>query len=94
MLLLDEIRRVPLTELDNHMQRFRQKMDELNPGWKMVAINHKVAMYYFTGTIQDGVLIIRPEMVGRENTYVITENGSTALTCQNPEERMDLQIII
>lgn len=61
MLLLDEIRRVPLTELENHMQRFRQKMDELNPGWKMVAINHKVAMYYFTGTIQDGVLIIRPE---------------------------------
>lgn len=61
MLFADEIRPVPLTELENHLQRFRQKMDEMNPGWQMVAINHKVAMYYFTGTIQDGVLIIRPD---------------------------------
>lgn len=60
-MLFDEIRPIPLEELDIHLDKFRTAMDRQNPGWQMVAINHKVAMYYFTGTIQDGVLIIRPD---------------------------------
>ena len=57
----DDIRPVPASELEERLERFRKKMEERYPGWEMVAINHKVAMYYFTGTMQEGVLIIRPQ---------------------------------
>ena len=57
----DSIRPVPASELEARLQKFRTAMEAEHPGWEMVAINHKVAMYYFTGTMQDGVLIIRPQ---------------------------------
>ncbi len=57
----DEIRPVPASELETRLEKFRAAMDAAHPGWEMVAINHKVAMYYFTGTMQEGVLIIRHE---------------------------------
>ena len=44
----DDIRPVPASELEERLERFRKKMEERYPGWEMVAINHKVAMYYFT----------------------------------------------
>jgi len=61
MQLQDDIRRVPASELENRLAKFRQHMDAVNPGWQMFATNYKITMYYFTGTIEDGVLIIRPE---------------------------------
>lgn len=57
----DSIRPVPANELEARLHKFRTAMEAEHPGWEMVAINHKVAMYYFTGTMQDGVLIIRPQ---------------------------------
>jgi len=36
-------------------------MDEQNPGWKMAAIFSKVNLYYFTGTMQEGMLLIPRE---------------------------------
>lgn len=57
----DEIRPVPASELEKRLQAFRQAMDKAHPGWEMAAINHKIAMYYFTGTMQEGVLLIRPQ---------------------------------
>ena len=57
----DNIRPVPASELEARLERFRTAMEERYPGWEMVALNHKVAMYYFTGTMQEGVLIIRPQ---------------------------------
>ena len=57
----DAIRPVPASELEARLERFRLAMEERHPGWEMVAINHKVAMYYFTGTMQEGVLLIRPQ---------------------------------
>lgn len=57
----DEIRPVPASELENRLLAFRQAMDKAHPGWEMAAINHKIAMYYFTGTMQEGVLLIRPQ---------------------------------
>ena len=57
----DDIRPVPARELESRLERLRAAMDNLHPGWEMVAINHKVAMYYFTGTMQEGVLLIRPQ---------------------------------
>lgn len=57
----DEIRPVPASELEKRLLAFRQAMDKAHPGWEMAAINHKIAMYYFTGTMQEGVLLIRPQ---------------------------------
>lgn len=50
--------KVPLTELDDRMDRFRARMDTRKPGWKIAAITGKVPLYYFTGTMQDGLLLI------------------------------------
>lgn len=59
--LTEALRPVPAGELETRLERFRRAMDAAHPGWEMAAVNHKVAMYYFTGTIQEGVLLIRPQ---------------------------------
>jgi Xaa-Pro dipeptidase len=50
--------RVPLSELDNRMKRFQALMDNIHPEWEIVTVFSKVNLYYFTGTIQDGMLLI------------------------------------
>lgn len=50
--------KVPLNELKNRMKRFRMQMDISNPDWEITAIFSKINQYYFTGTMQDGMLII------------------------------------
>lgn len=59
--LTDAIRPVPASELEARLAKFREAMDKEHPGWEMAAVNHKVGMYYFTGTMQEGVVIIRPQ---------------------------------
>ena len=58
--LTDAIRPVPAKELEQRLEKFRKLMDARHPDWEMAVISHKVAMYYFTGTMQEGALIIRP----------------------------------
>lgn len=50
--------KVPVTELSERIQRFRACMDAENPNWELAAIFGRVNQYYFTGTMQDGVLLI------------------------------------
>jgi Xaa-Pro dipeptidase len=50
--------KVPLTELDDRLRRFRARMDQTRPGWELAAIAGKIPLYYFTGTMQDGLLLI------------------------------------
>ncbi|OPY39186.1 MAG: Xaa-Pro dipeptidase [Methanoregula sp. PtaU1.Bin051] len=50
--------KVPLSELEDRMKRFRARMDKTQPGWDLAAITAKVPLYYFTGTMQDGLLLI------------------------------------
>ena len=50
--------KVPLTELEDRLNRFRARMDRAQPGWEMAAITGKVPLYYFTGTMPDGLLLI------------------------------------
>ena len=50
--------KVPLTELKDRMKRFRTRMDRTRPGWELAAIVGKIPLYYFTGTMQDGLLLI------------------------------------
>jgi Xaa-Pro dipeptidase len=52
------IKKVPLTELKNRMRCFRKRMDISNPDWEIAVIFSKINLYYFTGTMQDGMLII------------------------------------
>ncbi len=52
------IKKTPLTELDNRLNRFKTVMDDNNPEWEMAVIFSKINLYYFTGTMQDGMLIM------------------------------------
>lgn len=49
---------VPLPELTGRMQRFRSRMDATQPDWQLAAFIGKVNQYYFSGTMQDGVLLV------------------------------------
>lgn len=49
---------VPLIELQTRMKRFRTRMEASNPDWEIAAIFSKINLYYFTGTMQDGLLLI------------------------------------
>ena len=46
-------------ELGNRMNRFRDEMDKNHHDWDTVIIVGNVNQYYFTGTMQDGMLLIR-----------------------------------
>lgn len=50
--------KVPLHELEGRLEGFRIRMERDNPGWELAAIFGRINLYYFTGTMQDGVLLI------------------------------------
>ena len=49
---------VPISELQSRMNSFRGVMNTANPDWEIAVVFSKVNQYYFTGTMQDGMLII------------------------------------
>ncbi|KNY30433.1 M24 family metallopeptidase [Pseudobacteroides cellulosolvens] len=49
---------VPKTELDIRMKQFRERMDKDKPEWEIAIIFSKINQYYFTGTMQEGMLVI------------------------------------
>jgi Xaa-Pro dipeptidase len=51
-------RQVPLAELNLRLERFRVQMDEVHPDWEMALVFRKVNLYYFTGTMCEGMLLI------------------------------------
>ena len=51
-------RKTPLKELETRLEQFKLLMDYSNPGWEIAVIFSKINLYYFTGTMQDGMLII------------------------------------
>jgi len=50
--------RVPGYELQSRMKRFIDRMDEKQPDWELAVIFGNVNLYYFTGTMQDSMLLI------------------------------------
>ena len=50
--------KVPSTELESRMARFKTQMNVSNPEWEIAVIFSKINQYYFTGTMQDGMLLI------------------------------------
>lgn len=69
-------KRVPALELINRMERFRNKMSQDHPQWGWVIVFSKMNQYYFTGTMQDGMLII-PK--GEEAVYWVRSSYERAL---------------
>ena len=50
---------VPKNELDQRMARFIREMDKAYDAWEMCAITGASGLFYLTGTICNGVLLIR-----------------------------------
>lgn len=53
-----------IPELDQRLIAFCDIMDGTNPGWDTALIVSKVNQYYFTGTMQDGMLVIKKDRTG------------------------------
>jgi Xaa-Pro aminopeptidase len=49
---------IPAAELEKRLIGFRKKMDELNEGWEVAFVVNKINIFYLTGTLQNGVLVI------------------------------------
>lgn len=45
-------------ELSGRLERFRRRMEMVHPRWRTAVIISKINQYYFTGTMQDGILFI------------------------------------
>ena len=50
--------KTPASELRDRMERFRLRMDRENPAWDLAVIFGRTDQFYFTGTMQDAVLLI------------------------------------
>ncbi len=50
--------KVPQNELEQRMLRFRAIMNKQNPNWELAAIFNKINIFYLTGTMQEGMLLI------------------------------------
>lgn len=58
------------------MTRFRTRMDASNPDWEIAVIFSKINLYYFTGTMQDGMLIVPRD---EEATFWVRRSYERAL---------------
>lgn len=67
--------KTPLKELKNRMDRFKNIMDNMNPDWEMAVVFSKINQFYFTGTMQDGMLIIP---MGGEPVYWVRRSYERA----------------
>ncbi len=50
--------RTPFSELTSRMHTFRQIMDKHHPEWQIAMIFSKINVFYFTGTMTEGMLVI------------------------------------
>ena len=70
------IKRTPKNELQNRMEKFKIIMEETYPEWEIAVIFSKINQYYFTGTMQDGMLIVPCE---DEPTFWVRRSYERAL---------------
>ena len=62
-------------ELSARIEKFCRVMDEKNPHWDTALISSKVNQYYFMGTMQDALLVIRK---GGEYSYYVRRSHERA----------------
>lgn len=68
--------KVPAKELEQRMRRFREIMDLKNPDWQVALIVSKINQFYFTGTMQEGILVIPRD---REAAFWVRKSFERAL---------------
>ncbi|PKM63097.1 MAG: peptidase M24 [Firmicutes bacterium HGW-Firmicutes-21] len=56
-----DIQTLTKRELENRIARFSGEMNKRNPDWDTAIIISRVNQYYFLGTMQDGMLIIKKD---------------------------------
>ena len=69
------MRKVPAAELMNRLKKFTTLMDMTEESWRYIFIFNPITAYYFTGTMQDGVLFI---MKGEEPEYFVRRSPDRA----------------
>jgi Xaa-Pro aminopeptidase len=68
--------KVPASELNARMQAMRKRIEQDHPEWELLAIFSKVNQFYFTGTMQDAVLLIPRS---QDASYWVRRNIQRAL---------------
>ncbi len=69
--------KTPLSELKSRMENFCQLMDFQNPDWQMAMIFSKINLFYFTGTMSEGMLVIER---GNGSTFWVRKSYERALS--------------
>ncbi len=69
-------RELEIEEIDLRMAKFRAAMDARHPDWDTAVFVSKINQYYFTGTMQDGLLLIRRD---GEAVYFVRRSYERAL---------------
>lgn len=52
---------IPQEELNLRMRKFVSMMDNTYPDWEMAVISNDINIFYFTGTLQHGMIVIQRE---------------------------------
>ena len=52
------MKKTPVSEMEKRMGKFKEVMFRSDPEWDMAVIFSNINLFYFTGTMQDGMLII------------------------------------
>ena len=52
---------VPAAELAARLENLRRAISAAHPDWGMILLDSKIDLYFFTGTMQEGVLVITPD---------------------------------
>ena len=52
---------VPADELSARLNRLRCAMTERDPAWAMMILDNKIDLYYLTGSMPDGALVVTPD---------------------------------
>lgn len=71
-------------EIELRLENFRTKMDQKHPDWDTAVIINKINQYYLTGTMQDGLLIVRR---GGHAAYFVRRSYERALD-ESPFDRI------
>lgn len=70
------VRDLTKDEIALRMKNFRARMDGKNPDWETAVFVSKINQYYLTGTMQDGLLILRRS---GEEAYFVRRSYERAL---------------
>ena len=63
------------SEIESRVEKFYSLMNEKNPQWDIAVVFDRVTQYYFTGTMQNSVLIF----TNRKGAYYFFTSSSAIL---------------